>query len=400
MTPSDYLTQFLLFPELEFVGHFSPRRGWLYLRARSKQAHQACHRCGLVSESIYDHRIVKLKDAPIRDHRVRLIVHKRRFFCKSCKKPFTELLPSVFKGCRITERLRRNILYLCRNFSNLHAVGRSVGVSSSTVFRSFYRYLEVEKGRHLNYPLPQKIGMDEHGFGQVHYGNFRQGQLYATVLTDFKNHRLYRMFETKNPNILFEQMKNLDGLSNVQDVVIDFSEGFRNLSKSLFPNARITVDKFHALNLLTPAINRRRKQLAGDRRKNPIGQLILKNPAHLDYFKRSAIDRWLSPHQELKLIYEFRNRLFALYNCKGKLRASQALNKIIEDLEQVQIQELKALKKTLTRWQTEILNYFETRLTNAMTEGFNNKAKLVKRMAYGYKNFKNYELRVLNACFV
>jgi len=116
-------------------------------------------------------------------------------------------------------------------------------------------------------------------------------------------------------------MKNLEGLENVEDVVMDFSEGFRNLSRALFPNARITVDKFHALNLLTPAINRRRKFLAGDRRKNPIGQLILKNPAHLGYFKRSL--------KELKLIYSFRNRIFALYNCRGMLRAEQALTHLL-----------------------------------------------------------------------
>ncbi|MCA9588397.1 MAG: transposase, partial [Myxococcales bacterium] len=42
--------------------------------------------------------------------------------------------------------------------------------------------------------------------------------------------------------------------------------------------------------------------------------------------------------------------------------------------------------------------YFRTRATNAMTEGFNGKAKLVKRRAYGYRSFRNYRLRLLNAC--
>ena len=32
------------------------------------------------------------------------------------------------------------------------------------------------------------------------------------------------------------------------------------------------------------------------------------------------------------------------------------------------------------------------------TEGFNNKAKLVKKRAYGYRSFRNYRLRLLNAC--
>jgi transposase len=36
--------------------------------------------------------------------------------------------------------------------------------------------------------------------------------------------------------------------------------------------------------------------------------------------------------------------------------------------------------------------------TNARTEGFNGKAKLVIRRAYGYKSFRNYRLRLLNSC--
>ncbi len=60
--------------------------------------------------------------------------------------------------------------------------------------------------------------------------------------------------------------------------------------------------------------------------------------------------------------------------------------------------ELQTLRRTLMRWRQEILEYFRTGLTNGRTEGFNNKAKLVKKRAYGYRSFRNYRLRLLNAC--
>ena len=60
--------------------------------------------------------------------------------------------------------------------------------------------------------------------------------------------------------------------------------------------------------------------------------------------------------------------------------------------------ELQTFRRTLMRWRREILAYFGTGLTNARTEGFNNKAKLVKKRAYGYRSFRNYRLRLLNAC--
>ena len=54
-------------------------------------------------------------------------------------------------------------------------------------------------------------------------------------------------------------------------------------------------------------------------------------------------------------------------------------------------------RRTLMKWKEEILNYFKTKLTNARTEGFNNLAKLYQKRAFGYKNFENYRLRLLNA---
>jgi transposase len=54
--------------------------------------------------------------------------------------------------------------------------------------------------------------------------------------------------------------------------------------------------------------------------------------------------------------------------------------------------------RTLQHWRREVLAYFRNRLTNGVTEGFNLKAKLVKRRAYAYRSFRNYRLRFLNAC--
>ncbi|HVU01608.1 MAG TPA: transposase, partial [Polyangiaceae bacterium] len=49
-------------------------------------------------------------------------------------------------------------------------------------------------------------------------------------------------------------------------------------------------------------------------------------------------------------------------------------------------------------WRHEVLAYFDTGATNGRTEGFNLKAKLVKRRAFGYRSFRNYRLRLLNSC--
>ncbi|WP_442921559.1 transposase [Microcoleus sp. S36a_D3] len=39
--------------------------------------------------------------------------------------------------------------------------------------------------------------------------------------------------------------------------------------------------------------------------------------------------------------------------------------------------------------------YFNNRTTSSFVEGINNKLKLIKRYAYGFRNFKNYKNRCL-----
>ena len=39
--------------------------------------------------------------------------------------------------------------------------------------------------------------------------------------------------------------------------------------------------------------------------------------------------------------------------------------------------------------------YFDERITNGVVEGINNKLKLIKRSAYGFRNFDNFRIRVL-----
>ena len=51
-----------------------------------------------------------------------------------------------------------------------------------------------------------------------------------------------------------------------------------------------------------------------------------------------------------------------------------------------------------SQYRDAILNYFHERLTSGVVEGLNNKLKLLKRRAFGYRNFAHFRLRVLVEC--
>ena len=50
---------------------------------------------------------------------------------------------------------------------------------------------------------------------------------------------------------------------------------------------------------------------------------------------------------------------------------------------------------TIRRWIGEIIAYFDEGTTQGVVEGINNKLKLIKRRAFGFRNFKNFQLRSL-----
>ena len=83
---------------------------------------------------------------------------------------------------------------------------------------------------------------------------------------------------------------------------------------------------------------------------------------------------------------------------RSHTQAARVLTAFTDSLAHSAVPELQTFRGTLMKWRNEVLAYFRTRATNGMTEGFNGKAKLVKRRAYGYRSFTNYRLRLLNAC--
>jgi transposase len=49
---------------------------------------------------------------------------------------------------------------------------------------------------------------------------------------------------------------------------------------------------------------------------------------------------------------------------------------------------------TLKNWWEEILNFFIERVTNGFVEGLNGVLRTIMRVAFGYRNFVNFRLRI------
>ena len=61
-----------------------------------------------------------------------------------------------------------------------------------------------------------------------------------------------------------------------------------------------------------------------------------------------------------------------------------------------EIKEFVSCAATYQNWSKGILNTFDVPYTNGFTEGCNNKIKVLKRNAYGYRNFERFRNRILH----
>lgn len=57
--------------------------------------------------------------------------------------------------------------------------------------------------------------------------------------------------------------------------------------------------------------------------------------------------------------------------------------------------EVRSLGRTLQNWRDEIIAWHATHVSNGPTEALNNLAKRVKRVAFGFRSFRNYRVRTL-----
>ncbi len=110
--------------------------------------------------------------------------------------------------------------------------------------------------------------------------------------------------------------------------------------------------------------------------------------------------------QKLRVAYELSPILRKLHQLKERFRsifehithrkqAERFLQAWICEIKQLGCDSLAKFVKTLERWWEPVLSYFDQRITNGPVEGINNKIKLIKRRAYGYRNVTNFRNRIV-----
>ena len=110
---------------------------------------------------------------------------------------------------------------------------------------------------------------------------------------------------------------------------------------------------------------------------------------------------WLDtgdPHGEVGAAYLAKKLLRESYLAVDAFDARRRFVAFHDYCTDSDVPELEHLARTIARWETPILRWHHTRLTNAATEGTNLIIKNIKPLGFGFQNFENYRLRLLLRC--
>ena len=110
---------------------------------------------------------------------------------------------------------------------------------------------------------------------------------------------------------------------------------------------------------------------------------------------KAAVERMLLMSRELREAYLLKETFYAFMRSADSMQAKARLREFRLHAFVAALPEFESFLKMLQNWEPYILNAFDCPYSNGFTEGVNNKIKVLKRIAFGYRSFRNFRTRIL-----
>ncbi len=286
-------------------------------------------------------------------------------------------------------------------------------VSPVTVTRIIEQFA---KSFQINFnALPEHLSFDEFKSVKSVVGNL------SFIYADSKDHSIIGILPSRRLTCLKEhfQRYSLTVRSQVKTIVIDMNTPYFSLIHTLFPKAKIIIDRFHLVQLVSRSLNKTRIKVMNqyntskpedkknNRKLKKYWKLLLKDSDKLNYtsyayhrlFKgykseTEVIDYLISLDPMLRDTYRFyQDLLYAIHQ--------NDFDSFIASLNEPSIHlssYMKTSVKTLKKYAPAIKNTFVYAYSNGPLEGINNKIKVIKRIAFGFRSFTSFRNRILLSC--
>jgi transposase len=393
-------------PEPDALG-MPARRLVIELRAKP-DVPKRCSRCGEIVVEVHDVTPRRIRDLPLLERDTWLIVPRARLQCPRCG-PTVEAVPWLDRYQRMTKRLADKIAGLAQVLPIKH-VAAWFGVSWDTVKQIDQRALVARLGP-VDLAAVRQIAIDEFAL--------HRGHQYATVVVEVRTRRVLWVHRGRDGAALagFFALLGPAGCARLEAVVLDLWRPYLKAVRTHCPNAAIVYDLFHAVaRYATEVLDRvridetnrlRRPQRYHYRHDAEVARRVIKGTRWLLLSNRAHVRRptdrvrlreLLAANHALFIAYVLKDDLKQLWRYRYPGAARRAWRAWYARAMASGLAPLMRFARWLNFAAEYIVNHARYPLHTGFLEGMNNKIKVLKRMAYGYRD-ESYFFLKLRAAF-
>jgi len=392
----EFIEALIQIPELAVTGYqIQSHTVLIFVEVRVRAGR--CARCGAITREINQYIDRKVRHLPVAGKPCYLLFQAYQFLCRPCRHTWVGPLDFLSPNQVYTKAYEQYVTERCREHSwQRISVLEELGYDAveGIYKRVLQRKLAVREGLEV-----RVLGIDEIAQHKGHRD-------FVCVLSDIERGKVIEVLPSRTKATLEAYF---DGLlprqqAAIEVVSIDMWEAYADVARTKVPQAAIVVDRFHVMKNLQEkmqdarrAAQRQLPQAMRDELKG-LRWLLVRNYADLDAEGRQKLQRAFEIWPELAMLHGLKEEFRAFYERKNRRTAIRALATWIAKVQQTGHKALLKFVETVCRWEQEILTYFDERITNGFVEGTNNKIKLIKRRAFGFRNFENFRYRILHEC--
>ena len=384
----------------------------IYLESKNKK--DKCPICGEYTKSIHDKlKPIELKYLKVAEVDTKISIIKKRFICHKCNKKFTENVDLNNKGKTISNKLEQKVLKDLLNYNlSIKYIAESNNITSGSVRKILINAMS-EYPEHIK-NLPKIISFDEFK------ADTNEGK-YAFIVNDPIHRKALDILPERKKEYLIQYFTYCENRHSVEYVISDMYEPYLLVQQIMFPKAKYVVDKFHYTRYIMDALDKVRIRLQKQYGYNSWQYRMLKNKKNVTLLRKYSNDinwytysqRFRNGHMVDELKIDIRNKILGIskelenaYLLKELFLdivhyttyeyAEDEIKEWIDTVKNYNIEEMNNAASTIENWLPYIVNSFiDKRFSNGFTEGLNNKIKVIKRIGFGYRNFKFFRLRIM-----
>jgi transposase len=398
--------------------------GGLTVRVESPPEPMGCHECGVIAHG-HGRLEVLLVDAPAFGAPVRIIWVKRRWRCPEPSCPvgsFTEQDERVAAPrAKLTTRARSwAIRQLRREHASVNGIRRQLGISWDTAWASISSILQEAAADESRFENVTILGVDEHIWHHVSTKPIAAGGRGPKELTGMVD--LTRDSSGRTKARLLDLVPGRSGPAyknwlnergqrfrdGVEIAPLDPFRGYKNAINDQLEDARAMLDAFHVVKLATQVVDDVRRRVQQDihghrgRKHDPlyrVRNILRAGVENLTDRQRARLETaWSADerHLPVQVAYLCAQQVRSAYRADTLADGRAIAEQVLAAFASCPVPEVARLGRTLQQWRAEFLGYFDTdRATNGGTEAINDIIELHRRIARGFRNRRNYRLRML-----